>query len=285
MSIEPRESLQEVSCQNEYDTLQKVIVCSPEYMKIGKIINETQKHYQNENIDENIATEQHNEFVNVMQNNGVDVIGIRSQPDLHEQVFTRDIGFCLGDQLFTASMGSDVRVPEIGELRAVLKQHDFPYKDLVQKSIEGGDVIVDNNTVWVGISNRTTFEAVDALKALLPSHQVKLLPIAERILHLDCCFNVIGPNVGLVYPEALTKEDMDILSREYDLIEVNEEEQFTLGTNVLSIGNKKIISMPENKKVNKEMEKLGFDIIEVEFNEIIKSGGSFRCCTLPILRG
>jgi len=28
----------------------------------------------------------------------------------------------------------------------------------------------------------------------------------------------------------------------------------------------------------------GFEVIEVDITEIIKSGGSFRCCTLPIER-
>ena len=68
------------------------------------------------------------------------------------------------------------------------------------------------------------------------------------------------------------------------MIEVTDEEAFTLGTNVLSIGDKKIISLPVNKKVNEELEKRGFEVIEVDLTEIIKSGGSFRCCTLPIER-
>jgi len=70
----------------------------------------------------------------------------------------------------------------------------------------------------------------------------------------------------------------------YDLIDVTEEEQFTLGTNVLSIGQKQIISMPTNQQVNSALRTRGYHVIEVAFDEIIKSGGSFRCCTLPVLR-
>ena len=77
---------------------------------------------------------------------------------------------------------------------------------------------------------------------------------------------------------------MNYLRSRYEVIEVSEEEQFTLGTNVLSIGYNKIISLPVNKKVNEELRKRGFEIIEVDITEIIKSGGSFRCCTLPIHR-
>jgi N-dimethylarginine dimethylaminohydrolase len=54
---------------------------------------------------------------------------------------------------------------------------------------------------------------------------------------------------------------------------------------VLCIGNKKILSLPINKQVNQNLRNRGFEVIEVDISEIIKSGGSFRCCTLPILRG
>lgn len=68
------------------------------------------------------------------------------------------------------------------------------------------------------------------------------------------------------------------------LVKVTEEEQFQLGTNVLSIGNKRVLSLPVNGKVNKQLRNRGFQVIEVDITEIIKSGGSFRCCTLPITR-
>jgi N-dimethylarginine dimethylaminohydrolase len=57
-----------------------------------------------------------------------------------------------------------------------------------------------------------------------------------------------------------------------------------MGVNVLSLGNKKIISLPQNAEVNHQLSKRGYDVIKIDFSEIIKSGGSFRCCTLPIKR-
>ena len=98
-------------------------------------------------------------------------------------------------------------------------------------------------------------------------------------------FNVISPKVALIYPNALNKKDIDLFKTRYHLIEVSEKEQFTLGTNVLSIGNNRILSLPVNKEVNQQLRQHQFEVIEVDITEIIKSGGSFRCCTLPILRG
>ena len=63
----------------------------------------------------------------------------------------------------------------------------------------------------------------------------------EKFLHLDCVFNVVSQKTALIYPPALNKEDIEFFSARYELIEVTETEQFTLGTNVLSIGHNRIL--------------------------------------------
>jgi len=95
---------------------------------------------------------------------------------------------------------------------------------------------------------------------------------------------VLNENTALIYSQGIDQKSYQLLKATYNLINISDEEQFRLGTNVFSIGNKKIISLPENKRVNEELRNAGFTVIEVPFSEVIKSGGSFRCCTLPLLR-
>jgi N-dimethylarginine dimethylaminohydrolase len=271
-------------CFTEYDTLKRVILCQPQYMTIRDVINETQKHFQNEGIHIERALEQHDNFVQTLRSHGIEVILIPYHKKYPEQVFTRDIGFTLGETVFVADMASDVRKGEENVLRQWLEDEGFSYYNIVGDHIEGGDVIIDGKTIYVGLSNRTNQKAADHLQRLLSNFEVKAIPFKERYLHLDCVFNVVSPEIALIYPEALTEEDIKLFSSRYELIEVSKEEQFTLGTNVLSIGNKRILSLPVNKNVNKQLRDRGFEVIEVDITEIIKSGGSFRCCTLPILR-
>ncbi|UOQ84573.1 dimethylarginine dimethylaminohydrolase family protein [Gracilibacillus salinarum] len=270
---------------NEYDRLKQVIVCPPQYMEIKKIINETQKFYEDENIDIPIALKQHQHFIDTLRKHQVNVLELPADPNLNEQVFTRDIGFTIGDTLYTAEMSRDIRKAEVNTLQRVLDEHQIPYSTAMGGSIEGGDVVVAGDLVWVGVSKRTEESAIAELQKRLPDRQVIPLPIREDILHLDCCFNLVSETTGLIYPQAFSKEDLSKLRQHYDLIEVSEEEQFSLGTNVFSIGEYKVISLPVNKQVNQNLTDKGFVVIEVDFSEIIKSGGSFRCCTFPIERG
>jgi N-dimethylarginine dimethylaminohydrolase len=272
-------------CRNEYDPLKRVILCQPQYMTIREVINETQREFKDEGIHIKRALEQHMEFVRTLETNGIEVVLLPYHKKFPEQVFTRDIGFTLGQTIFVAKMAHDVRIGEEDVLRQWLDDEEMSYFNLAEDRIEGGDVIIDGETIYVGLSNRTHQEAVEHLQSILIQFDVKTIPFKEKYLHLDCVFNVVSPDVALIYPPALTKEDIDLFSSRYELIEVSQDEQYTLGTNVLSIGDKKIVSLPINKQVNQKLRNRGFEVIEVDITEIIKSGGSFRCCTLPILRG
>jgi N-dimethylarginine dimethylaminohydrolase len=271
-------------CMSEYDLLKRVILCQPQYMTIRDVINETQKAFVNEGIHIERALEQHDVLVKTLKDNGVEVILLPYHKKYPEQVFTRDIGFTLGQTIFVAKMATDVRAGEENVLKQWLEDEEVSYFNLVEERIEGGDVVIDQDTIYVGLSDRTNQKAAEQLQRLL--NQFNVIPIAfkEKYLHLDCVFNVVSPEVALIYPNALTKEDIELFSNRYELIEVSQDEQFQLGTNVLNIGNKRVLSLPVNEKVNKQLRNRGFDVIEVDITEIIKSGGSFRCCTLPILR-
>ncbi|KGR76154.1 dimethylarginine dimethylaminohydrolase family protein [Ureibacillus sinduriensis] len=273
-----------VFCKSEYDTLKRVVLCQPQYMTIRDVINDTQAHFKDEGIHIERALEQHAEFVATLKKYDIEVILLPYHKKYPEQVFTRDIGFTLGETIFVANMATDARAGEENVLKRWLEDEEISYFNLVKEYIEGGDVIVDQDTIYVGLSSRTDEKATSHLKRLLNKFTVVTIPFKEQYLHLDCVFNVVSPDLALIYPPALTKENIDVFASRYELIEVSEEEQFQLGTNVLSIGNKRVISLPVNEHVNNELRKRGFEVIEVDITEIIKSGGSFRCCTMPLLR-
>lgn len=270
-------------CTNEYGKLKKVVVVSPENMQINEIINETQKHFLKENIDIDKAVSQHKTFVDVLEKNGSEVIHLQPSSELNEQVFTRDIGFTIHDQFFVASMNTDVRRGEVKTLKHWLEENEVPYNELLH-SIEGGDVLVDEENVWIGVSGRTNQLAIQSLRNQLTPYTVHELPLREDILHLDCVFTIISSEWALVYPPAFSKEDLETIKKHYNIITVTDEEQFQMGPNVLAIGNQKVISLTQNQALNERIRAEGFDVIELDLSEIIKSGGSFRCCTLPLIR-
>jgi len=271
------------NCESEYDKLQRVLICEPSYMAIDEVINEVQKKYEEDNINVELAMAQHENFEQTLKKHNIDVIKLPASKDFPEQVFTRDIGFTVGNDIFVAEMANEIRKGEEKELEKWLQEEDISFQKTDDR-VEGGDVIIAGETIYVGISSRTSEKSVQNLVNKLPKHKVIQLPFNEKYLHLDCVFNLISSEIALIFPQAFSPEIIQELSEKYMLIEVSIEEQFTMGTNVLSIGDKKVISLPQNKQVNTQMRKHSFEVIEIGFSEIIKSGGSFRCCSMPIER-
>lgn len=271
-------------CKSEYDSLRRVLLCPPEYMEIKDVINDVQKRYQEENIDTDKAMQQHKQFLDALQREGVETDLLNPSDAFPEQVFTRDIGFTVGDTVFIAEMASEIRQGEEGVLQKWLKQNNFNAETLNGKRVEGGDVLIDRDTVFVGISSRTSNNAIEGLKKKLPDFNVIPIAFNEKYLHLDCVFNILSPTEALIFEDALDQETIDMLSKRYTLLPVDAKEQFALGTNVLSIGGRRVFSQPQNTKVNTLLRANDFRVIEVDFSEIIKSGGAFRCCTLPLVR-
>ncbi|WP_339161893.1 dimethylarginine dimethylaminohydrolase family protein [Bacillus sp. FSL M8-0277] len=271
-------------CMSEYDDLQEVLLCSPIYMEIKQIINETQKHFARENITQMKAITQHKQLIQTLKDHQVRPIMLPANDRFPEQVFTRDIGFTIGHTLFVSSMAAPVRQGEEQLLKEWAQGNGLKTVTLTNGTIEGGDVLVDQRRVFVGTSKRTNPAAIHELKKELPDHDIIPIHLPAHILHLDCVMNILSHDEILIYPEAFKKEDLHLLNMHYHLIEISEQEQFTLGPNVLSIGQKKVISLPINQETNAALTAHGYTVIEVDFSEIIKSGGSFRCCTLPIRR-
>lgn len=271
-------------CRSEYDPLQLVLLCPPHYMEIKEVINDVQKKYLKENINVDKALQQHEQFVKALKENGVETALIDPAEQFPEQVFTRDIGFTVDDTVFIGEMASDIRQGEEVELQKWLQSQQILSEQLGSHRVEGGDVIIDQDTIYVGISSRTSRHAIQALRKKMPDFEIVPIAFDEKYLHLDCVFNILSPTEALIYPEALKPETVAMLAERYTLIRVDAKEQFALGTNVLSIGNRRVFSQPQNKNVNQQLKLHGFNVIEVDFSEIIKSGGAFRCCTMPLIR-
>jgi N-dimethylarginine dimethylaminohydrolase len=282
--MERPSEIQGALCFNEYDPLIRVLLCSPHHMEINEVINRVQEEYAKENIDKERAVKQHQYLAQTLEKHEVEIIHLPVNEEYPEQVFSRDIGFTIGNVVCVAQMERPIRQGEEEVLKKWLSNNNIPYYVIKSGTIEGGDVIIDRDKVWVGRSDRTSIEAINELQTIFPQFDVHSLPIDGKYLHLDCIFNVLSEKEALVYTPAFTEEQIETFAKHYHLIEVFEEEQFTLGTNVLSIGKKKIVSLPQNERVNEQLKDHGYQIIPVDISEIIKSGGSFRCITMPLNR-
>ena len=250
-------------------------------------------------------TKEMNEFLEILEKYNVDVLRPKNIPNLN-QVFARDISFVIEDKLIVPNIIED-RKEEIDAISHIFKT--IPKEDIIRMPrgtrAEGGDVMLWNNYIFIGYSEkddfdaykvaRTNIEGVDFIKEKFPNKKVKAFELnksdfdpKQNALHLDCCFHTIGSDKAIMYKEGFKNQnDVDFLIhlfREENIIFITKEEMYYMNSNVFSISEKVIVSEKGFLRLNKELRMKGFTVEEVQYSEIAKMEGLFRCSTMPLIR-
>ena len=244
-------------------------------------------------------------YKKALEINGVDVYELDSVPNCN-QIFARDIGFVIGDYFFVSNI-LPLRHKEINGLNSMIKKIDNSkiVKLNTNIHIEGGDIILDNDYIFVGYYNkddyekqitaRTNLNAVKFLQKKFTNKKVKAFELRKSIadpsknaLHLDCCFQPLGDSLAVISRDGFSNlKDYEWLIKYYgkeNVLDLNKKEMSLMMCNFLSISKNKVISDIRFTKLNSWLKSKKIKTIEINLKEISKQGGLFRCATLPLER-
>lgn len=239
--------------------------------------------------DVDLVQEQLDALRSVLEDRGVHVIGAPVTPDCDSQHFPRDIGFVVDDTLIVGRPRHHIRQWEIVGIRGVVAA--LPRVAYLDAGfIEGGDVMLHDDLVLVGLGGETSPLGVDSLRHRLEhlGSSRTVMPIATAhpaVVHLDTLFNIVAPNLALVLPSAFEKAQIRWFSDHFDLIEVTEQEALGLEINTLSVDPRTIVASDTSRRVRRELERREIEVVPVDFSEVSRIPGAFRCATLPLRRG
>ena len=256
-----------------------MILCDVNNFKLLTPINKTEERYFAHGIDLRKLKSQHSKFIDLLKiHTTEDLHIIASDKSCAEQVFVRDVAFKVDNKWCICNMSTKVRESETSKFKEFLKNCGQDFYQFNSK-IEGGDVIVWNQTIFVGIGSRTGLGAVEELTTLFKDYDIIPIKLNKDILHLDCAFGILNNEYAVIYPKAMDKKSYSLLSKIFNLIEITKEEQENLATNFLKIEDV-VFCEKGNRRVNSLIRKQGLKVVEVKFDEFHKLGGSFRCCVL-----
>jgi N-dimethylarginine dimethylaminohydrolase len=255
-------------------------------------------------IEESLVNEL-NQFLKVFKKYNVEVLRPDNIKNLN-QVFSRDIAFVIDDKIIIPNIINE-RKEEIDGVKSIIEKIDS--KNIVilseESSIEGGDIIVHDEDIFIGYSNnedfdkyqvaRTNEKAVLDIKNLFPKKNIFAFELKksdrypkENALHLDCCFQPIGKGMAILYEGGFkNKSDITLLESYFgtnNLIRITKEEMYNMNSNVFSISENVIVSEKNFYRLNSILRESGFYIEEINFSEIAKMEGLLRCATLPLIR-
>jgi len=243
-------------------------------------------------------------FKKKLNNHNVEVLRPNNVDDCN-QIFARDLGFVISNMFFLSNIVPN-RQDEIEGIKEILNHLDVGVIKLPEfMHIEGGDVIVHNDKVFIGtyseedypslITARTNSKSVDYLKRIINNKEIipidikkSNINIFENTLHLDCCFQTISKDKAIICPDGFKKkEDVEYLIKLFgkkNIFLASPEETFMLTSNVLVISPEIIVSHSKFKRLNKWLEEKGVLVEKVDYSNVSKMSGLFRCSTLPLTR-
>lgn len=245
------------------------------------------------------------DFLELLNKYNVEVLRPENNLNLN-QVFARDLGFVIQDTFLISNIieNRSSEIPAIDHILAQISTEKV-LKINSKAKIEGGDVTIFKDHVFIGASNptdfnkykvaRTNFEAVDFIKNNFPNKKVVGFELFksdndknENTLHLDCCFQPVSNDLAIIAPDSFkNKSDVVYLEEligKSNLFYISKDEKNNMYSNIFSISPNVVISDSRFSRLNSWLQQKDILVEDINYSEISKMGGLFRCSTLPLIR-
>jgi N-dimethylarginine dimethylaminohydrolase len=276
---------------SEHGRLLDVLLCQPDNFRWRATSAITQATLDaGHRYDPELAASQHATLAAVYEEAGVTCHFLDPDPALHYQVFTRD----------SSTMGPNGTVItqpaqwwRRGEYAPAIRFHQeagIPVRGMITAgTLEGGDVmIVEPGAVLIGCGETRTQElAARQLAGWFEEDgwEARVQPVPERYVHIDVLVAVLAEKLAAACTEVLPSSALEWLrGKDFDLIEVSEEQAFTLGVNAISLGDERVVSAAGAVELNARLRERGLGVIEVDLSMFTLGGGGPHCLSQALRR-
>ena len=256
-------------------------------------------------------------------------------PPVPNIYFQRDPCIIIQDMLIPSRMRYKVRQRESILVRYLINHHKMfdQYRKFDIKAsyilpdsitIEGGDVmILSENTIAIGISQRTSTTAIQLLGQILSRNSsIKQIlainiPKSRAMMHLDTVFAMIDNDTFAIFSDIIHNSETWLLEFDHsgELTDIHEfdnihkglenllnrkvfflpgldtidpvtesREQWTDGPNILTMSPGSIFSYDRNIQTNENLERSGITVYRVSGCELGRGRGGPRCMVMPLSR-
>ena len=213
-----------------------------------------------------------------------------------DSIYCRDASIATDFGMIICNMGKGGRINEPQSHLDLYKENNIAVLGSIEApgTLEGGDVAwLNETTLAVGHTYRTNNEGIIQLKALLEPKGVEVIVVEmphykgkNDVFHLMSILSPVDKNLAVVYsPLMPITFRNELLRRNFELIEVPDEEFESMGCNVLAVAPRQCLMVDGNPRTKQLLEHAGCEVIAYKGNDIsVKGGGGPTCLTRPMLR-
>ena len=228
-------------------------------------------------INVSVAQQQHEQYETALRQAGLDVRRLTTRDDLGDSVFVEDTAVVVDELAVITRPGASSRRREVDSVRQALEELRRIVTIEAPATLDGGDVLVLDRTVLVGLTPRTNVAGIEQLRAAMApaGYEVSGVPV-QGCLHLKSAVTRAGAETLVANPSWVDLAHF----RDWEVVPVDAVEPFA--GNVLWLGEATIVAA-EFEHTNSALARaVGNRLIPVPASELAKAEGGVTCCSLIV---
>ena len=225
--------------------------------------------------DFNIAIIQHRKYTEALKECGLEVKILEADENFPDSTFVEDTAICTSKCAVITNPGAASRNGEKSGMKFVLQDYFNQIEEIkFPGTLDGGDVMKTGNHFFIGISERTNKEGAEQLIQILKKYGYSGSVIElKNILHLKTGVSYLENNNLLLSGELINIKEFE----KYNKIVISPEESYSANSLWINGNVMTPIGYPCTKE---KIEKLGYDILELDMSEFRKLDGGLSCLSL-----
>ena len=229
-------------------------------------------------IDMARAVDQHRAYEDLLESLGLELVRLAADPALPDCCFVEDAALVFDEVAVVTRPGAPSRRPETAALARALAAHRPVVEMTAPARLDGGDVLVLDRRIFVGLSARTDAHGLAALEEAVRPFGYEVTPVAVRgCLHLKSAATSMGDGAVLVNPEWIDLAPL----HGYECVSVDPAEPWA--ANVLRVRDSLVVpcGFPRTWEL---LRARGLDLREVDVSEFFKAEAGVTCKSLVFRR-
>jgi N-dimethylarginine dimethylaminohydrolase len=238
-------------------------------------------------VDVDLALAQWSELRRTYLSLGHTVHVLDPEPGLPDMVYAANGAFSVGGAVYGARFAYPQRAAEAGWHARWYAQSGWPAVAAPTYVNEGeGDFayVPGRRLILAGTGFRTDVRAHAEAQDVLGRPVVSLTLVDPRFYHLDTALFVLDDHTIAYYPAAFSGHSRRALEELFpDAILAREADALAFGLNAVSDG-RRVVLPAQATALADRLAARGYEPVPVDLSELLKGGGSVKCCTAE-LRG
>jgi N-dimethylarginine dimethylaminohydrolase len=268
----------------------RVLMARPAHFSVESELNPWMRdeHGNLNKVDPQRAMDQWEALIDAYNAIGVAVDIIEAPPGLPDFCFAANQSLAYRDSddrnaVLLSRMASDARAGEVEHFERWFLERDFVVNRMPEelRPFEGtGDAIRHHgcHAYWGGVGPRTGIAAWHHVGRITGATVIPLKLTDPRYYHLDTCLCVLTTRAALYIPRAFDYESLERLQSGFeDLIPISAEDAENFACNAHCPDDRHVLIQKGSESTVKSLTRRGFEVIELDSSEFMKSGGSVFC--------